>query len=217
MKRDNYEGLFMVYQLLIARPKRNRTLICAFFALTAIIIVWAVFATISSSRQMSGLLVPRQSSLTWESPNADGPIVAETAELLFVLDNPGRQPVRVVGIDTTCGCVRPVADPPYVVPGGMTNVVVRATTPSTGTSVLPLIVHTDSSRPDVRLTARLVVRRRPPYLYDVTGHLIFRGTFSPNLTCDFEVVTFESGKPTVAPDVSTELPFLKVEKPESIR
>jgi hypothetical protein len=159
------------------------------------------------------VLVPRASTLTWDSPNANGPIVAEHAELRFILENTGRQRVRVLGIDAACGCVKPVAEPPDVEPAAATTIVVKAITPSTGTRIMPLTVHTDSPvQPDVRLTAKMTVRRKPPFLYDVNGDLTFRGAFAPSLTADISVVTFESSKEDAEPQVSTDLPFLKIER-----
>ncbi len=179
------------------------------------LVALAAFPTNRVPRLSSGLLVPRQSTLTWESPNADGPVVAEHAELHFLLDNPGRSRVKVLGIDTSCGCVKPVADPPDVKPGGTTKIVLKATTPSTGTRAMTLVVHTDSQvKPDVRLTARILVRRKPPFLYGVSGDLTFRGTFSPDLAGQILVVTFESGAPTVEPKISTDLPFLEIGRAE---
>jgi hypothetical protein len=173
------------------------------------------FSVIRTSPRFSGVLVPRESTLTWESPNADGPIVAEYAELHFVLDNTGRRPVKVLGVDATCGCVKPVADPPDVRPGETTKIAVKAITPATGTRVLPLVVHTDSPIiPDVRLIARMVVRRKPPFLYGVTGDLNFRGRYSPALVAEFSIVTFESVGPIDEPKVSTDLPFLRIARDE---
>ncbi len=172
---------------------------------------WAAFPTIWTPWKAPGLLVPRESTLLWESPNAEGPIVAEHAELEFRLDNPGGSPVKVLGIDATCGCVKPVADPPDVKPGGMTTIILKAIRPSTGLRVMPLVVHTDSLvDPDVHLTARIIVRRKPPFLYDVTGDLTFRGAFSPKLAGELSVVTFESEGPTLEPKVATDLPFLEI-------
>lgn len=71
----------------------------------------AAFLSMRGHQGPFGLLVPRQSTLTWQSPNAYGPIVAEHAELLFLLDNPGPTPVKVLHIDSSCDCAKPVADP----------------------------------------------------------------------------------------------------------
>ncbi len=172
----------------------------------------AVIPTIRMLRNASGLLVPRQSELTWESPNADNPVVAEHAELHFLLDNPGRSPVKVLGIDTTCGCAEPVADPSDVKPGGMTKIIVKAVIPVVGTRVVPFVVHTDSPvKPDVHLTARIIVRRKPPFL-SVTGDLTFRGALSPDLAGELSVVTFESDGETLEPQISTNLPFLEIDR-----
>jgi len=184
----------------------------AVLVLTAFILLTAGPKLVSRDYRRVGRLVPRQTMMTWKSPTASGPFGSERAELSFVLDNVGGQAVRIQNVQTDCSCMKPVADPLVVQPGGVTKIVVKAMTPVSGRSDVPILIHTDSqTSPEIRLTARIVSGRRPPFVYSVTGDLHFRGVYSPDLARDLVVVTFETPGPTVEPVLSSDLPFLKME------
>lgn len=205
----------IISHLLRLVPSRLNKSFVAFCSIIATTALAADLAGLPSGclRDIPAQLIPRQGTLTWESPNADGPIVAEHAELRFVLDNRGSHPLRILGIDTPCGCVKPVAEPENVPPGGKTEILANAITPVTGTRSLTLKVRTDSSlTPIVPLEMNLVVRRKPPFLYEAKGDLDFRGAFLHELVRSFSVVTFESEETTKEPELSTDLPFLKIQR-----
>lgn len=65
-------------------------------------------------------------------------------------------------------------------------------------------------KPDIRLTALINVRRRPPFLLSVAGDLTFRGTFSRKAATEISVVTLESDGPRLEPKISTDLPFIEI-------
>jgi hypothetical protein len=163
------------------------------------------------SRRGDGALVPRQRAFSWKGDTLSDPTIADHATVRFQLDNIGVNAVRVLGIESGCGCATPVVEPEIVTPGGHTTVTVSAISIPVGRKVVPIIVHTDSlTQPDVELTFVIEGTRKPPFLFRIEGDLSFRGKFGAGLGREFEVVTVEPAGCRETPDISTSLSFLRL-------
>lgn len=191
-------------------PRRARVALITGAALTAATVL-TVFC-FARTRSI-GRLVPRQSEIVWESPVRRGPIVAEHADLMFVLTNAGRTPVKILSIQSGCACVKPVAEPSVVGPGGITRISAKATAPAVGETKIEINVQTDSpASPQIALTARLRTWREPPFLFDVRGDISFRGRYAKNMRRGFSVTSVENPGQTIEPTLSSDLPYLKLQK-----
>ncbi len=171
----------------------------------------AVLAASLRKGNRPGVLVPRQTMVEWEGPRNRTGIGSAPANILFLLDNTGDERVRILGLESGCGCTKPVAEPESVGPGEIATVRVTATTIAVGVKEVPITVFTDSSHsPTIKLTLRLVGRQSPPFLFVARGDLTFRGTYDPGVERSLSVVTIEPRMEKTAPHVACNLPFLRV-------
>jgi Protein of unknown function (DUF1573) len=166
------------------------------------------------SRAMSvrsdGLLVARDSNLTWEGSATRGARGDAVAKVRFELQNVGGRPVRVVSVKSGCGCARPVVSSELVAPGRATLVDVAAMMVPLGEKLGRIDVRTDSPvKPDVPLTVRLVGTRKPPFLYLLDGEVVFLGDYLPGMSRELGVLTVEHDRQGSAPKIRIDQPFLK--------
>ena len=73
-----------------------------------------------------GLLVARHSNLVWKGPATPRAGADSSARVTFELDNVGGRPVRILSIESGCGCARPRVRPGLVAPGHSAMVEVTA-------------------------------------------------------------------------------------------
>ena len=107
------------------------------------------------ARPMSaGRLVPRDSLLVWHGPSE---LKKGQAKVQFVLDNPGQTAVRILSVESGCGCTIPSYDPEIIPPGGRGLINARAEYFPVGERRVPIAVNTDSAAtPKVSLTLHLI-------------------------------------------------------------
>ena len=60
------------------------------------------------------------------------------------------------------------------------------------------------------LTLKMVATRKPPFLHLLEGEVVFRGEYSPETSREIAVLTVENRGQGDLPEVSTNLPFLKL-------
>lgn len=186
----------------------------AVFAGMAIVSVLVGGVFISAKKWRSnrfGELVPREKFLIWE--NEADPMAAGSlpASVQFVLTNVGKVPVTITGVESSCGCAKPVVTPNLVEPGRTATVDVVATAIPVGEKNVPITIQTDSSvTPHVELVLRLIGNRKPPFLFKTMGDLTFRGKYPIKDTRTFTVITIENVNEKTEPEIQCDLPFLKI-------
>jgi hypothetical protein len=107
-------------------------------------------------------------------PSTQGVTSLDELEASVPLLNVGRTTVRVLSVDSGCGCARPRVEPRVVGPGQTARLVVRAASIPTGERAFAVVVHTDASaQPELRIPVRVVGSRPPPYLHAASGELLW--------------------------------------------
>jgi len=125
-------------------------------------------------RGVPGQLVADEPLIEWRpsATNLSGSKVQPS--IRFTLANPGRTPVRILSVESGCGCATPIVETETVVPGGTGAVVVGASPPASGERTVEFRVHTDSpSTPVVGLTLRMFGGEAPPFLLSAAGDLTY--------------------------------------------
>ncbi len=92
--------------------------------------------------------------------------------MVYALRNEGGEPIRVLSVDSECGCAKPQIGARTIAPGESTTITVAPEPIEVGERRVNLVVHTDSpAAPDVPLVLRIVGWRRPPYIFRAGGDL----------------------------------------------
>jgi hypothetical protein len=116
--------------------------------------------------------------LTWRSPT-EKPMRAlstDEARATFELENVGGTPVRILGVETSCGCATPEIGSKTIPPGKVGIVEVRATPLQIGERMAFITIQTDSpSSPNIVLRLHIVGSRRPPFMAQARGELNYIG------------------------------------------
>jgi hypothetical protein len=158
-----------------------------------------------------GLLVARHNNLVWRGSASRRAVGASKARVAFELDNVGGRPVQILSVESGCGCARPVVRPGLVAPGHSATVEVTAMMVPVGEKVVRFKLRTDSpAKPELELTLKMVATQKPPFLYLTEGEAVFRGEYSAELSREIAFLTVESHDQGDSPEVSTDLPFLKL-------
>ncbi len=117
-------------------------------------------------RPLGSKLVPKRSLVTWEGEVRG----SARAEGRFELVNEGNSPVRILGVESGCGCLAAAVDRNLVMPDKAALVSVSASVTPSEPKDVRIKIHTDSTiDPDVDLTFRVAGRRKPPFLLQVSG------------------------------------------------
>jgi len=176
-----------------------------------------------------GKIVPRQSALTWQGPEEPkstqtGALSIDEASAKFEIENVGGRPVRIIAVQSSCGCAEPKVQPMTIEPGMIGIVEVRALPLQVGEKLAIVTLQTDSpSTPEVVLQLRVIGGRRPPFLLQAGGELTWTGGFSKTdtriisaTTVDLQVskrqppiVKSLSSFLTVGPPTFDEAPYTK--------
>jgi hypothetical protein len=147
-------------------------------------------------------LVPVKPLLVWEGTAGDQQPSSSRAIARFELVNKSSRAIRILSVESGCGCAKPTVDPEIVEPNKSTFINVSALSISTGMKDVPIKVRTDSTiSPQIGLALRIIGTRQPPYLYQFQGELTFRERYSANLSRRVTVITVE-------PDVTKAFPVL---------
>ena len=142
----------------------------------------------------------------------DGGAPASSAEVSFSLKNVGSGAVRVLSVDSGCGCVVPSVEPSLVAGGQPCRVEARGTPLAAGEKTVEITLHTDSkTRPEVVLKLRMVGGRKPPFLLSASANLTYLGAICRDEVRDFSAWVIEAGRATKPPIVRSDLPFLAFE------
>lgn len=164
-----------------------------------------------------GKLVTREDLLTWQGPSE---ALGRTQSLgeanaKFEVENVGGAPVRILGVETTCGCATPKIQPSIIAPGGTGTVEVQAVPLQIGEKTVSVTLKTDSpTTPELVLRLRIVGNRRPPFLGKAGGDLSYEGTFDSPQARDIIAYNVElDGSVPTPPGVETTLPILEIGPP----
>ena len=167
-----------------------------------------------------GRLVPKEETLTWRTPveSTDRTQGPGEAQARFHIDNVGGSPVRIIAVETSCGCATPTVRPGVIPPGKTGTVEVRAAPLQVGEKVATFTLKTDSkSTPEVVLRLHVIGSRRPPFFAQGGGDLSFGDGDSPAEGRKLYAFNVElKGTNPTPPLVTSELPFLKVGAAELI-
>ena len=127
----------------------------------------------------------------------------------FELVNLGNEAVRILGVETSCGCAVPTVEPRVVAPGQYAIVSVSASVVPFAQRDVRIAVQTSSiAKPNLTLTLRVVGSRKPPFLFQIWG----APTFVDEATASEEKVIVESVEPAgerQSPDVVSSFSFLR--------
>lgn len=173
------------------------------------IVALSVFLWLQSRKP--GSLVPINASISWTAPDTRDAMNAKALKLPeFKLVNRGHKKVRILSLETSCGCAPPVADKMIVDPGESAVVRVRATPLPAGERDVTVLVHTDSpTTAEVTLRLHVVSGNRPPFIVATKGDLynlessIGEGRY-------ITVVTAEPQDNRNMPTVKTDADFVEV-------
>jgi len=147
----------------------------AFIGIT-LVIATGLFA-FPRAKTGPGKIVPRQSTLTWqgsEEPKSTkvGALSIDEAFAKFELENLGGLPVRILAVQSSCGCLEPKIEKMTIEPGKIVVVEAHALPVEVGEKLVAVTLRTDSPlTPEVVLQLRMFGGRRPPYLQQAAGEL----------------------------------------------
>ncbi len=145
-----------------------------------------------SWRGRPGRLVATNPEIIRQAP-AVGVGGAEGAPATFEVTNLGGRPVRILGIESGCGCTTPTVTASLVAPGKKSEIKVEALPFPIGERRVHLVLHTDSPiTPRVPLHLRMIGNRRPPFLLGIEGDLTFIGDQELDTGRELLVLTVES-------------------------
>ena len=193
-----------------------------FFAAMIVGVVMVLLTGFAKRREWfsptPGRLIADQSSLTWRSPVDESfrKLASDEATAAFELKNDGGKPVRILRVETTCGCTTPVISNTTVTPGGTTKVEARATPLQIGRRRVTITLHTDSeASPRIPLTLYIVGSRRAPFMGQVQGELGFFGDDSDRAIRKIfaDNVELAGTKPT-PPILKNDLKWLQISPPK---
>lgn len=129
----------------------------------------------------------------------------------FDLVNEGASVVKIVKVESACGCATPRIEPAIVQPRGRAIVYTEAKKPAFGEKNVEFLVHTDSLvSPLIKLHLRLTSNRVPPYLSSVRGDLSFYGSLKAGDRAELLVHTISNEERGVDPKIVLPLDCLKV-------
>jgi len=160
-----------------------------------------------------GMLVARQSSQVWRSPEVkEGRKPPIRAEVRYTFTNRGATDVNILSVSSGCGCATPTIHPNRIRPGQEGFMDVSAMPPTLGERTVAFVLKTDSARtPELPFQLRMISSRRPPFILTVKGDLTFAGDFKSDETRDFFVQAVVTKQDDKQPIITTDLPFLKID------
>ena len=165
-----------------------------------------------------GELIAKDRVLAWSSPveKTFRTLDLDAARAKFRLENVGGRSVRILDVQTTCGCTTPEIEPKVVNPGEIRLVEVRATPLQIGEKSVDITITTDSPvSPEVVLTLRIIGSRRGPYMFEVQGDLNFpAGTTGDDVRFVLVNQIEEAKSRPTPPFVKNELKFVQISNPE---
>jgi Protein of unknown function (DUF1573) len=179
----------------------------------------ATIMMIANRMEFPGKLIARKPTQIWRHPSprrlAPRSASIEEASVAFEVENVGENPVRVLSVETSCGCARPTIKPTTVAPHGSASVVVRTTAFPVGENDITIKLRTNSPlTPDLTLRLKTLGWRDPPFLARAAGDLIYPGDASRTGARELYVDTIELRESDPNPPVvNSDLPFLSVAAP----
>ncbi len=134
--------------------------------------------------------------------------------------NVGGKSVRVLGIQTSCGCTQAKIEPTQIGPGKKGFVSLQVTPPSAGERLVMVTLNTDSPlTPEVGLKVRVGSSRTPPYLLSVSGEIVYNsGDDVLAEDRDLEAITIDvaGARPGIAPEPTCDLDYVHIGTPTMV-
>lgn len=194
----------------------------AVLAIIGLVLVIATgLFTFASAVPGPGKIVPRQSMMTWQGPEGPkstkvGAFSTDEAFAKFELENRGGLPVRILDMQSSCGCLAPKIETMTIEPGKVAVVEARALPIDVGEKLATVILRTDSPlTPEVVLQLRMIGGRRPPYLLQAAGELTWMGDEAQGSRRTIAATNVEwADSRHEPPKLECTLPFLKVGSPD---
>ncbi len=156
----------------------------------------------STAMPNPGVIKSNQNLLVWTSPETDnGTLNQSQVESKFDLINTGGLPVRVLSVESGCGCTKVRVEPEIIKPGDKAAVFVTATPFPVGEKQVFIKLNTDSPiTPEVRLKLQMIGSSKPPFLINVSGDLSYPNPDSTARPREIEINTVESAGKTKIPE-----------------
>jgi hypothetical protein len=188
-----------------------------FVLTTAIVCFSASILSFFSSRQpLHGHLVPSSSHVLWVEPNPHAS--SSDTEARFFLRNAGNSSVRILELNSSCGCAQPVATPMVIRPGGACVVSIKPSPIAVGTRFARLDVITDSRiTPELSLTLEMRGSRKPPFLGQALADLSYSGYDLSGIVRTIRVSTVElADTPPRPPLCTSESELIHISSPKLV-
>ena len=187
-----------------------------------LILVMASAATllVAARPAVPGKIEVKQPELSWRHPAPTDPSSRlpkqDEAACVFQIQNVGGLPVRIVGVEASCGCAKPKVEPTVIGPGGVGTVEVRTTPFPVGENLITVSLRTDSPVTElVNLRLRTFGWRHAPFLFQSKGDLMYRGDSLESEVREVFLLTVEVlGSTPRPPRIKSELPFLTFGPPQ---
>ena len=159
--------------------------------------------------------------LIWQGPEEPkstkvGALSSDEAFAKFELENLGGLPVRILAMQSSCGCMEPKIQTTTIEPGKIVVVEVAPLPLDVGEKLAAVTLRTDSPlTPEVVLQLRMIGGRRPPYLLQAAGELTWMdgGVKAGQRTIVVTSIEWADSK-REPPILECTLPFLKVGFPD---
>ena len=179
--------------------------------LSVLCVIISIVSYFRFSRVASpGELVPTKNNMIWRT-SIDGHSHASFANLVFPIVNKGGRRVRVLSVESACGCAVPQVESTVLGPHQSGRVVVSARAPELGEKSVQITLNTDSlENPHLYLYFTLISEKRAPYILKVDGDVTFTGAFSHRDTREVRVDTIENAGPAVRPTVTSSIAELAI-------
>jgi hypothetical protein len=161
-----------------------------------------------------GSLTVQMPTLVWPPETPSGtPLTTPPKTARFIINNTGGRPVRILSIESGCGCAKPKVEPATIAPGNSGRVIVdfKETSLNAGDRTIPIALFTDSPITHrVNMYLQLEDTRKPPFVFAFSGDLIYQ---NPRIedTREVRIDTVELLTEKHNPTVRSNLAFLRID------
>ncbi len=189
---------------------RSRLLLFGLGMCLIVVAGWARFAR--PRPQAPGKLVAESHELKWRESSPLEGRPRRKAAVQFRVINVGRAPVRVLSVESGCGCATPTVRPDIIAPGKEGIVDVLGTPLPVGERTVTIVLHTDSPvTPSVPLHLHMLSSQKAPFVIAASGALSYLPGFSTEEIREVVVWTVERDEEDERPMLKSGLPFLQFE------
>ena len=198
-----------------AMVKRAQTTPVILAGIGIILVVGSALARFTSYLSpRPGNLIATQPELVWSGLDGAKTEMGE-ADARFVVVNSGGLPVRVISVQSSCGCTTARVTPEIIAAGSTGVVEVRGTPYPVGERAVTVNLTTDSaSTPVVHLLFRMLGTRRSRFLLQAGADLAYVGeSFKDDVRQIVAIAIVPFSSKSEPPIIKTDLPFLKIGPP----